>query len=112
MKAYSVSDKDYNTGYSYIVFAETRGKAIQHALRYCDGAFEFYTWTEMRALRKPQLDKFYKGKAEMDWEDDEDRIAMVRDAGYECSYEIDVTMDECEQCPAHEWCDRYDRMKR
>ena len=112
MKAYSVSDRDGNLGYSYIVFAETRAKAIKHALDYCDGSFDDCTWTDMRALRKPSLDKFYKGKAEMDWCDPDDRIAMVRYAGFECSYEINVTTDECEKCPAHEWCDRYDRGTR
>ena len=112
MKAYSVSDINGNTGYSYVVFAETRGKAIRHALDHCDGTFDYYAWTEMRAIRKPALDKFYRGKAEMDWSDMEDRVAMVRYAGFQCSDEYDVTSDECEQCAAHEWCDRYDRNMR
>lgn len=112
MKAYSVSDVNCNTGYSYVVFAETRGKAIRHALDYCDCAFEYYTWTEMRAIRKPALDRFYRGKREMDWEDMEDRVAMVRYAGFYCSDEVLVGSDECVQCPAHEWCDRYDGMSR
>lgn len=108
MKAYSVSDKDYNLGYSYIVFAETRGKAINHALHYCDDAFESCEWTEMRAIREPRLDRFYHGNSEMDWCNMEDRVAMVRYAGFQCSGEVNVTSDECEQCAAHEWCDRYD----
>ena len=112
MKAYSVSDRDCNLGYSYIVFAETRGKAIRHALDCCDGTFDSCTWTDMRALREPALDRFYKGKTEMDWCDPDDRIAMVRYAGFECSDWVDVTSDECEKCPAHEWCDRYDRGTR
>ena len=112
MKAYSVSDKDCNLGYSYVIFAETRAKAIRHALDYCDGAFDSCEWTDMRALRKPQLDKFYRGESEMDWCNMEDRVAMVRYAGFQCSDEMDVTSDECEQCAAREWCDRYDYMTR
>lgn len=112
MKAYSVSDVNGDAGYSYIVFAETRGKAIRYALDYCDNAFDDYTWTEMRAIRKPALDRFYRGRREMDWCDMEDRVAMVRYAGFYCSDEMCIGSDECEQCPAHEWCDRYDRMTR
>ena len=112
MKAYSVSDANGDLGYSYVVFAETRGKAIRYALDHCDGCFDYCTWTEMRAIRKPQLDKCYRGRAEMDWCDMEDRVAMVRYAGFQCSDEMDITSDECEQCAAHEWCDRYDRMTR
>lgn len=112
MKAYSVSDENAYVVYSYVVFAETRGKAIRHALDYCDNAFDNSTWTDMRALRKPQLDRFYRGKAEMDWCDMEDRVAMVRYAGFQCSDEVIVSSDECEQCAAHEWCDRYERNTR
>ena len=112
MKAYYISDRDCNFGYGYVVFAETRGKAISHALRYCDCAFDCCTWTEMRALRKPELDRFYRGNAEMDWCNMEDRVAMVKYAGFYCSDEVITTSDECEQCAAHEWCDKYDRETR
>lgn len=66
MKAYSVSDANGDTGFAYIVFAETRGKAIRYALGHCDGAFDWYEWTDMRALREPALDQFYRGKPMMD----------------------------------------------
>lgn len=110
MKAYSVSDRNGDVGYSYIVFAETRAKAIRYALDHCDGCFDYYQWTEMRALRKPTLDKYYNGRLEMDWCNMDDRVAMVKDANFECSGEVDVTIDECKLCPAHEWCERYESL--
>lgn len=110
-KAYSVSDSNGNVGFVYIIFAETRAKAIHYALNNCDGTFDWYQWTEMRALRVPSLDKYYKGKPEMEWDDMDDRVAMVKEAGFYCSYEIDVTLSECEECPAHQWCDRYERIR-
>ena len=110
MKAYSVSDKNGDTGYSYIIFAETRGKAIRYAMDHSEGTFDWYTWTEMRAIREPILDQYYHGKQQLDWSDDADRIIMVRDAGFYCSYEYDPDPGECEECPAHEWCSRYKSM--
>ena len=109
MKAYSVSDKNCDEC-TYIVFAESRGKAISYALQYCDDAFGDYTFTEMWARRAPRLDQYYSGKSELDWFDMDDRVAMVRDAGFYCSYEVDVTIEECEKCDAHEWCSRYKSM--
>lgn len=108
MKAWSVSDANGNSGYSYVIYAETRGKAIRYALDHCDGTFDWYDWTEMRALRVPALDSCYRGKSEMDWCDMDDRVAMVHYAGYHCSNEIDVTKGECLECPAHSWCNRFD----
>lgn len=110
MKAYYVSDRNCDSGYGYVVFAETRGKAIAHALSGCDCAFDDYTWTEMRATRRPVLDKFYDGRTEMDWCNMDDRTAMVKYAGFSCSYEVDATVEECIECLAHEWCDRYESM--
>ena len=112
MKAWSVSDANGNVGISYVIFAETRGKAIRYALDHCDGAFDWCEWTDMRALRKPALDQFYRGKSMMDWCDMEDRVNMVRYAGFQCSDEVLVTPDKCMACPAHEWCDGFDYIMR
>lgn len=111
MKAYSVSDRNGDTGLAYIIFAESRGKAIYYALHNCDGTFDWYGWTEMRAVRRPALDKHYRGETQMDWCDMEDRVAMVRYADFRCSDENYVTLDECEECPAHEWCGKYESLK-
>lgn len=109
MKAWTVQDKN-GDGYAYTIYAETRGKAIQNAMHHTDGAFDWYEFTEIRAIREPKLDKYFKGKAVLEWYNMEDRTLMVREVGFYCGYEMDVTMDECEQCPAHEWCRRYERM--
>lgn len=112
MKAWDVSDYGGYSEHSAVIFAETRGKAIRYALDYCDGTFDSFQWTEMRAVRVPALDEFYRGKPEMDWFDMDDRVTMVRYAGFSCSEETENTIDECKQCPAHFWCDRFDRMLR
>ena len=105
MKAYTVEDR-YNPLFSTVVFAETRGKAkviAQHT-----DACEDLDFVDIRAVRRPALDVFYKGKSEMDWFDEEDRMAMVRYGNYECSYEIDKDDLECDSCFAKEWCGRYE----
>lgn len=107
MKAYSVTD-DQEYAYSTVVFAETRGQARMIA-QHTD-ACEDVEFTHIRALRVPQLDKYYRGISEMDWKNDEDRIAMVRDANYSCSYEIWDEHLDCDNCPATQWCERYERI--
>lgn len=103
-KAYSVTD---TTSYEYsaIVFARSRNEARKLAM-YTD-ACEDAEYINIRAVRKHALDSYYKGRTEMDWEDPADRVAMVRDGGFECSEEIwDL---DCENCPATQWCGRYER---
>lgn len=108
MKAYTASDRNGDSGYSIVVFAETAGQAKAYAAS--NDAFDGYDFTEIRVNRIKKLDRFYKGKCEMDWMDYEDRVAMVRYANYECSCE--VWHPECEkgECPAQQWCGRYERM--
>lgn len=109
IKAYTASDRNGDTGYSIVVFAETAGKAKAYATN--SDAFDEYDFTEIRVNRRKELDRFYKGKREMDWMNNDDRVAMVRYANYECSNE--VWHPECEngECPAQEWCARYERMR-
>lgn len=106
MKAYTVKD-NYDPLFSTVVFAETAGKA--RAIAQHTDACEDLDFIDIRAIRVPALDRFYRGKPEMDWYNAEDRIAMVRFADYECSSEMDDP--ECESCPAKEWCGRYERDK-
>lgn len=108
MKAWCVSDRNGDIDVSFIVFAETRGKAIASVDD--DGAFDWCKFTDLRATRVPQLDSYYKGGRQMEWCNDEDRVAMVRYAGFRCSDEVGMSLDECKECPAHEWCDRYESM--
>ena len=107
MKAYIVSDKTGYRDMATVVFAESRNAAKSVAMNTetCDGL----DYTEIRAIREPALDQYYKeGKKEMDWFDMEDRAVMVRYAHFECSDEADITLLECENCPGHKWCGRYD----
>ena len=106
MKAYIVADKNGDSGYCTIVFGETRGKAIKNAM--LTDACEGYEFTEIHARRVPALDSYYRGDYEMDWFNAEDRIAMVKEANMHCSCEVDINMDKCIACPAHEWCERYE----
>ncbi len=82
MKAWRVEDK-YGDEYKVaIVFAETRGRAKSSAL-YCSETFVYSEYIDLIATRCPQMDKYYtEGKYEMDWENPNDRLAMVRDLGF------------------------------
>lgn len=98
MKAYTASDRNGDTGYSIVVFAETAGQAKAYARN--SETFDSFEFTEMRVNRCKALDSYYRGNREMDWLNDEDRVAMVRYANFECSCE--VWHPECEtgECPA------------
>lgn len=100
MKAYKIFDNnDYI--YSLVVFAETPSKAKTIAL-YRDG-FEDSEYTDLRARRIESLDKYYKqGKDYLDWYIDEDKLALVKDAGFSC---YDPYPDECKSCIAREYCE-------
>lgn len=102
MKAYTVSDRNGDEGITLVVFAETAGKAKAYAANSAE--FDYYEFTDMRAQRVPALDRFYRGRPQMDWMDDEDRVAMVRYAGFSCSYNVDHP--DCDGCPAYEWCEK------
>ena len=98
MKAYIIHDLKGYADYSTVVFAETSGKA--KAIAITTDAFNDYEFTEISARRIPKLDKYYRGLDEMDWFDDADRIALVRDGKFHC-FEV----SECKNCPAKEYCD-------
>lgn len=102
MKAWHVSE-DVGDGGSTIVFAETRGKAHQLAMGTdtCEGA----EWNDVRVVRAKAFDEYYtEGKHEMDWDNKEDRIVLVKH-GWSC-LEPDWTYD-CKFCAAQEWCGTY-----
>lgn len=106
-KAYTVRDRDGQSNSATVVFAESRNAASQAAMG--TDTCEDLDYIEIEALREPALDKFYKeGKKEMNWFNMEDRAAMVRYAHFECGSETDVSLQECESCPGHEWCGRYE----
>lgn len=108
MKAYNVTDNNCD-GCSFIIYAESRGKAISMALHHTEGAFDDYTFTDIWAKRCPSMDSYYYGKKVLDWEDPNDRGAMVINAGFYCSYEYDPLPNECEECTGKHKCQRYER---
>lgn len=107
MKAWLVKDKDEFC--ATVVFAETRGKA--RALAMSTECCEDVRFTAIEVKRKPQMDKYYtEGKMEMDWLNSKDRIALVKECGFICDRDC-WNIEDCDQCPAKEYCDMYNDMK-
>ena len=106
MKAWYVMDKNGYAEYAVIVFAETKGKAVSLAI----GTEEFpkYDWdfTELRARREPALDGAYRGAWRMEWDNDADRLAMVKWGGYYCGDDV-FDPDDCVRCVAKDCCSKY-----
>ncbi len=103
MKAWLVREKDEFC--ATVVFAETRGKAKAAALytECCEDA----DFCSIEVHREPQMDKFYTdGKTEMNWDDPQDRVALVKDCGFSCGIDA-FCPEECKQCPAKAYCDEY-----
>lgn len=96
IKAYHACEKDGD--YSTIVFAEnaTQAKTIAQACECCEDA----RYIDIRVCRVKWADKLYKGRAEVNWYDDETRITLVRDFGWSC-FEPSW---ECDDCPAKPYC--------
>lgn len=107
MKAYVVSDRKGYSEWTVIVFAESRGKAIVAALGTDEFPYRDWEYTELRAIRKPEFDKCYRGKWRMDWDNSNDRLAMVRDGGYYC-YEDIFDPADCAKCSGKDYCSRYE----
>ena len=103
LKAYKCTD-DY-TGFCTVIFAETAGKARYIAIM-SDTIGEDLTFKDIYVRRVPALDGAYRGRKEMDWYDPEDRLAMVKIAGFYCD-EDGFDPDLCEKCSAKDFCDRY-----
>jgi hypothetical protein len=102
MKAWKVSRNKYEP-YATVVFAETRNKARYLALS--TECCEDCEYSDIVATRLPQIDKCYKkGKIEMDWFDQKDRLALVKECGFTCE---DCSIDECYECLAQDYCDQY-----
>lgn len=100
-KAYKVYDVTSDDGCSTVVFAENAGKAKSLALS--TNTCEDSSYTDIRVLRMPMLDKYYRsGKTEMNWYDPKDRIALVK-LGWRCSYET-YDYEECKTCAASKYC--------
>lgn len=97
-KAYLAYDKD--SMYSTIVFASTRTQAKVEAMT-CE-CCEDTEYIDIRVNRMPAADKLYKGRSEIDWDDQETRMALVRDLGWSC-FEPSWMCDTCEAKPYCHW---------
>lgn len=104
MKAWKVYDINCVEGFETVVFAETRNKARNLALR--TEACEYSSYIDIHANRMPELDCEYRGRWEMDWYDKDDRLALVK-LGWGCDWDS-FSEDECEKCCAKEYCDQYE----
>ena len=103
MKAWCV--EDINEEHATIVFAKTRNKAKYLETQY-DKGLQDYRYNEVRATRVPQADKYAGDKPYvLDFDIDEDRLIMVRDAGFRCS---EPEYEDCEKCVAKDYCEVYE----
>lgn len=105
MKAWKVIDR-YENLFTEVVFAETSGQAkslaLQNSYCLCD-----YGFTELEAHRLPAIDKYYKeGKIMMDWCDQDDRYALVKNCDFHCDDDT-FNIYECNDCKAKKICARY-----
>lgn len=105
LKAYVVEDKDYYKPFATVVFAKDRNEARLLGMR--TDACEDLEYLEIRATRRKELDGSYRGRWEMDWNDPQDRVDLVRLGNFSCSDEMDWE-GLCPDCPAKEWCDKYE----
>lgn len=102
MKAWIICEKDVEA--CEVVFAATRGQAKSIALR--TETFEYSDFIDLKVRRKPAIDKYYTdGKTRMDWGNQKDRLALVKECGFSC---CDECFGEfCEDCISKEYCDKY-----
>lgn len=103
MKAWLIRENDIES--CEVVFAETRGKAKSIALQ--TDTFSECDFCDLEVHREPVIDKYYKdGKTRMDWDNQKDRLALVKECGFSC---VDECFGEfCKDCLSKEYCDRYD----
>lgn len=97
MKAYKAFDAKAVEQCSTVVFAENSREArkIAFSTETCEDA----EWIDVRVQRFPQMDEHYRGLPEIDWYNEQDRIALVS-LGWHC-YEPSF---ECDTCPARQMC--------
>ncbi len=104
MKAWIVKEKDEFC--CTVVFAENRNKAKKLALS--TQCCEDVPYIDIKAIRCPEADKQYrKGKTEMDWDNPNDRLFLVKELGLYCEY---VEPPYCEKCAGKEYCDSYQNL--
>jgi len=101
MKAYKAWDAMSLEDCATVVFAETAqaAKKVAFATEVCEDA----DYISVRVQRFPQMDEHYRGRSEIDWDDLEDRKALVA-LGWMCS---DISW-ECDTCPVKNICGQWE----
>lgn len=100
MKAYKAWDaRSYEEG-TTVVFAENAKEAKRIAS--FSEQLQDADWIDIRVNRFPKMDKHYRGIDEIDWNNADDRKALV-ELGWTCI----ETSYECEYCVCKSICSRY-----
>lgn len=86
--------------YMDVVFAETRGKAKSMA-RYTEACCDC-DFTDIQVKRFPEADSRYSGEYRLDWNNPDDRLFLVKDAGFYCK---DAEQNLCTECCAFNFCE-------
>ena len=90
-----------------VVFADTEGKARSYLM--LTEIFDRYSFIDIVFCRAKDLDYLNRPDGYvMDWNNDDDRLPMVRDAGLRCRL---ACKEMCEECCAKEWCREYECLK-
>ena len=101
IKAWLVNEKGELS--ATVVFAETsgKGKSLARLTEACEGA----DFCNIDIKRIKNIDKYYKDdKWELDWDDPEDRLILVKECGFRCEY---IEQHYCNKCSAREYCEGY-----
>ena len=98
MQAYRAWDEKASDLCTTIVFAENtrEAKKIAIATDTCEEA----RFIDILVKRYKDADCLYNGSREVNWDDMETRVALVRDFGWRCY----CTSWECEKCAARRYC--------
>ncbi len=100
MKAWLISSDSIDD--NMVVFSDKRGQAVQIA-KGVNHRFDDIDFTAIRAKRLPLIDKYYvKNKRYLDWQDEDDRLILVKECGFTCIELADES--ECTHCIANDWC--------
>lgn len=104
-KAWSFYEEE--EGIIEVVFADTRTRARIY-LNELD-TFDNYRYIEISPRREKSLDYLdHPDGYVMSFAREEDRIAMVKNIGFYCTF---PDREECESCCAKEWCSEYKEEK-
>lgn len=95
---------NFAEGIAIVVFADTNGKARDYLM--LTEIFDRYSFIDIVFCRAKDLDHLNRPDGYvMDWNNDDDKLPMVRDAGLSCHL---ACKEICKECCAKEWCNKYE----